>query len=117
MNYTMNELERAMRYHLDYLGLDLVEISQSAALYHEVFLVFKHTRDHKLIKPDEQIKDVLEPIFDSIKNSDYIRDIRKDYEKQIEKLTQENEDLIKTNAELSEGLSNGMEYLEQIDEN
>lgn len=118
-SYKFEDLIPEFRHHLDYLGLELIEMSQGFREDHfnyELYLLMKQScHPRKLDKPHDLLKDVLEPLFHSIKNSKYIKDVRADYEKRIAELENEVQTLQKTNENLSEGLTNGAEFLDQME--
>ena len=53
--------------------------------------------------------------MEDLNNSDYMKSLRGHYEDKIEGLEAQILTLQKTNMEISEGLSNGIEYLEQLE--
>ena len=77
----------------------------------------KEELDHFLLRnqPNISILDICNHLYEDLENSKFVADIRASYEKETQSLKDQIETLQKTNMELSEALTNGIEYLEDKD--
>ena len=116
MNHRFSDILPVLRDNMDYLGFKDIEIyeSRDTVGVGVFFSTRKYIQPHVLAKnPGMAIKEVCGQLFEDLHNSQYIADLKASHEKEMQSYKDQIETLQKTNMELSEAFTNGLEYLEE----
>jgi hypothetical protein len=114
MDNTTRNLFNEVFNNLNYIGLNPVDIIEDYNLRggRQLAIYFKFNNFTPFDSPQEQISKICDPFYDNLANSPYIRHIKHSHQKEIQTLKEEIKRLQELNMNLSEGISNGAEYLE-----
>lgn len=109
----INSLSDVILQRLKYLGLTNLNMFQYYQEYPTYKIGFVHEFNPvNLTYPETLVDEITKSVFEAIENSPFIADLRVSYQKEIQTLKEEIQRLQELNMNLSEGITNGIEYLE-----
>lgn len=100
--------------NLNYIGLQPIDVLENYDIRggKQIGIYFKCDNINQFDNPQEAISKICDPFFDNLANSPYIRHIKDSHQKEVSSLKEEIKRLQEANMKLSEGISDGVEYLE-----
>lgn len=109
-----NNFKNEVFNHLGYLGLKPDDMLEDYNLRggRQIGIYFIFGQFSQFDSPQEQISKVCDPFYENLANSPYIRHIKDSHQKEVSSLKEEIKRLQEANMKLSEGISDGVEYLE-----